>query len=112
MGVGSLVCVDGFDDDFNLSLTLSLPLSLSPSLLPSFSHFFPTFFSLSPSGIPAPASTRLTMDEVYDKSGKPQPEVLKAHFIREGRLEESVAMRIINECECTSLKYLQARKQV
>jgi serine/threonine-protein phosphatase 2B catalytic subunit len=40
------------------------------------------------------------MDDVYDKSGKPQPEVLKAHFIREGRLEESVAMRIINECEC------------
>lgn len=75
MGVGTLVCVDG------LLMTL-FSLSLSP-----------------PSGIPAPASTRLTMDEVYDKSGKPQPEVLKAHFIREGRLEESVAMRIINECE-------------
>ena len=81
MGVGALVFVGV------LFISLSLSLSLSP-FLPS-----------PPSGIPAPISTRLTIDEVYDKNGKPQPEVLKAHFIREGRLEESAAMRIINECE-------------
>ena len=67
--------------------------------------FYSLFLSWSvslpyPSGVPAPASTRLSMDEVYDENGKPQPEVVKAHFIREGRLQESVALRIINECEC------------
>ena len=106
MGVGILVCVGELYDFILFSLPPSLPHSLS---LPPRSHSLHSIISflsllslqLSPrSGIPAPASTRLTVDDVYDKSGKPQPEVLKAHFIREGRLEESVAMRIINECEC------------
>ena len=87
--------------DFYLSLSLSL--SPAPSLSLTLSLFLSLFHSLSPPlsplAIPAPVSTRLTMEEVYDKNGKPQPEVLKAHFIREGRLEESVATRIINECE-------------
>lgn len=48
--------------------------------------------------IPFPPSHKLTIAEVYDaKSGKPRPEVLKAHFILEGRIEEAAALRIITE---------------
>ena len=47
--------------------------------------------------VPPPPSNRLKMHEVYDSRSKPRPDVLKAHFIREGRTEEEVAIRIINE---------------
>uniref|UniRef100_A0A914YI19 Uncharacterized protein n=1 Tax=Panagrolaimus superbus TaxID=310955 RepID=A0A914YI19_9BILA len=44
-----------------------------------------------------PISERLGVDDVYDRrAGKPKSDVLKDHFIKEGRIEEEAALRIIN----------------
>ena len=51
------------------------------------------------SGVLFPPSHKLTATEVFDNrtTGKPNPDVLKQHFILEGRIEEAAALRIIQE---------------
>ena len=47
--------------------------------------------------MPFPPSHRLNMNEVFDAKGKPRPDILKQHFVLEGKLSEDVALRVINE---------------
>lgn len=64
--------------------------------------------TLSPSlstDVPAPAPVCLTMEKVYDSATRlPRPEVLKEHFVKEGRLEEDVALAIIREGACMHVR--------
>lgn len=45
--------------------------------------------------MPYPQTKKLSSAEIYDKKGKPRPEVLKDHFFHEGRLAEEAALRLI-----------------
>ena len=57
--------------------------------------------NLIPTDVTPPAQQRLTIKDVFDPaSNKPNPEVLKKHFQKEGRVEEDVAMKIINQGKC------------
>lgn len=46
--------------------------------------------------VPYPPGTRLSVKDLY-VDGRPSVELLKAHLVKEGRLEEETALRIINE---------------
>lgn len=58
---------------------------------------FSSDFSFVILDIPCPPSTRLTAYDVFDSRGKPRVDVLKTHFISEGRVTEDVALKIIED---------------
>ncbi|XP_058975089.1 serine/threonine-protein phosphatase 2B catalytic subunit 3 [Musca domestica] len=48
--------------------------------------------------VPFPPSRKLTSADIFDpRTGKPHHDVLKQHFILEGRIEEDAALRIIRD---------------
>ena len=55
------------------------------------------FFFLYLLAIPCPPNIRLTAYDVFDSRGKPRIDVLKTHFISEGRVTEDVALKIIDD---------------
>ncbi len=54
-------------------------------------------FYLNILDIPCPPNTRLSAYDVFDSRGKPRVDILKTHFIAEGRVTEDVALKIIED---------------
>ena len=46
--------------------------------------------------MPYPPQHKLTLKELFE-DGKPNAELLRNHLVKEGRVEEDVALRIIND---------------
>ena len=44
-----------------------------------------------------PATNKLGFKEVFDEKNHPRINILRDHFIKEGRLDETVALKIIND---------------
>lgn len=63
-------------------------------------HQAPSTTERAIKSVPFPPAKRLQMNDVFILTGntrRPDPAILKDHFSLEGRLEEQVALRIINE---------------
>lgn len=48
--------------------------------------------------IPAPATHRLSIEELYKIEGKPDYKLLRDHLKQEGRVTDECALKIIREC--------------
>lgn len=51
---------------------------------------------LFPTAVPYPPQHKLTIKELFE-DGKPNAELLRNHLVKEGRVEEDVALKIIND---------------
>lgn len=49
-----------------------------------------------PPAVPYPPQHKLTIKELFE-NGKPNAELLRNHLVKEGRVEEDVALKIIND---------------
>lgn len=49
-----------------------------------------------PTAVPYPPQHKLTIKELFE-DGKPNAELLRNHLVKEGRVEEDVALKIIND---------------
>lgn len=56
----------------------------------------PAFFLMFPPAVPYPPQHKLTIKELFE-DGKPKAELLRNHLVKEGRVEEDVALKIIND---------------
>lgn len=49
-----------------------------------------------PTAVPYPPQHRLTLQQLFE-GGKPNAELLRTHLVREGRVEEDAALKVIND---------------
>lgn len=47
--------------------------------------------------VPMPPSEKLTKEQIFDKDGKPNPKLLRDHFLKEGKITHDAAMAILEK---------------
>jgi AAA15 family ATPase/GTPase len=81
----------------NKTLLASSPSSTTSTMTTTNNAISPPIFDRVMKNIPCPPNTRLSAYDVFDSRGKPRVDVLKIHFIAEGRVTEDVALKIIED---------------